>query len=147
MRKTDKKGAIEPFIIYKNGLYDQVGGNGENTEESVTYGLRAFDKDVYNFNYDFTYATADGTIKTKDYDAYAYVAKVGYQLKDVAWKPNIVIGQVFASGDSNPGDGTVKTFRTPFGGTDGSLYGRMDIMKWSSLVENVLEVHLKPAST
>ena len=143
--KTDKKGAIEPFIIYKNGLYNHVGGNGENTEKSVTYGLRTFDKDVYNFNYDFTYAKADGTIKTKDYDAYAYVVKVGYQFKDIVWKPNIVIGQVFASGDSNPNDGTIKTFRTPFGGTDGSLYGRMDIMKWSNLVENVVEVHLKPA--
>jgi len=55
-----------------------------------------------------------------------------------------MIGQVYASGDSNPDDNTVQTFRTPFGGTDGSLYGRMDIMKWSNLVENVIELHLKP---
>ncbi|MBD3798107.1 MAG: alginate export family protein [Campylobacterales bacterium] len=71
---------------------------------------------------------------------------MGYKLKDLPWKPNIVIGQVFASGDSNPADGTVKSFRTTFGGTDGSLYGRMDIMKWNNLVENLVEVNLKPAS-
>jgi len=62
-------------------------------------------------------------------------------------KPNVVIGQIYASGDDNPNDNTVKTFQTPFGGTDGSLYGRMDIMKWSNLVENVLELHLYPNST
>jgi hypothetical protein len=143
--KTNKKGAIEPFLIYKNGLYTEA-GTGENTEKSYTYGFRAYDKDLFNFNYDLTYAKADGTIKTKDYDAYAYVAKVGYQLKDVTWKPNLVIGQVFASGDSDTTDNTVKTFRTPFGGTDGSLYGRMDIMSWSNLVENLVELHVDPTA-
>lgn len=142
--KTNKKGAIEPFIIYKNGLYDEVGGNGENTQKNYTYGFRAFDKDLYSFNYDVTYAKADGTIKTKDYDAYAYVAKVGYKFKDITWKPNIVVGQVFASGDSDPKDGTVKTFRTPFGGTDGGLYGRMDIMRLNNMVENLVELHVDP---
>lgn len=141
---TTKKGAIEPFVIYKNGLYDELGGNGENTQKNYTYGFRAYDKDLHSFNYDITYAKADGEIKTNDYDAYAYGGKVGYQFKDVSWKPNIVIGQVFASGDSNPNDNTVKSFRTPFGGTDGSLYGRMDIMNWNNLVENVVELHLKP---
>jgi len=142
--KTNKKGAIEPFIVYKNGLYTEP-GKGENTEKSYTYGFRAYDKDLFGFNYDVTYAKADGTIKTKNYDAYAYVAKVGYKLKDQSWKPNIIIGQVYASGDNNPKDNTNKTFRTAFGGTDGSLYGRMDIMKWSNLVENLVELHLDPA--
>ena len=143
--KTNKKGAIEPFIIYKNGLYTDA-GSGENTEESYTYGFRAYDKDLYGFNYDVTYAKAEGTIKTQDYDAYGYVAKVGYRLKDVPWKPNFVIGQVYASGDSDTTDNVNKTFRTPFGGTDGSLYGRMDIMKWSNLNENLVELHLDPTS-
>lgn len=140
---TMKNGAIEPYVIYKNGLYTEA-GTGENTEKSTTYGFRAYDKDLASFNYDFTYAKADGTIKTKDYDAYAYAAKVGYKLKSLPWKPNIVIGQVFASGDSNSADNTVKTFRNPFGGTDGSLYGRMDIMNWSNLVENLVELNLQP---
>jgi len=141
--KTEANGAIEPFFVYKDGLYTEV-GNGENTENSYTYGVRVYDTDFDGFNYDFTYAKADGTIKTKEYDAYAYVAKVGYQFKTVIWKPKFVVGQIYASGDDNPNDNTVKTFRTAFGGTDGSLYGRMDIMKWSNLVENVLELHLYP---
>lgn len=141
---TNKNGAIEPFYIYRNGLYTDA-GSGENTEKTHTYGARAYDTDLYSFNYDFTYAKGDGTIKTKDYDAYGYVAKVGYKLKDLPWKPNIVIGQVFASGDSNPTDGTIKSFRTTFGGTDGSLYGRMDIMSWNNLVENLVELNLAPA--
>jgi len=141
--KTDIKGAVEPFVVYKNGLYTKV-GNGNNTEQSYTYGVRGYNEEFYNFNYDLTYAKANGTIKNKDYDAYAYVIKFGYKLKNLKFKPNLVIGQIYASGDDNPNDNTVKTFRTPFGGTDGSLYGRMDIMKWSNLVENVLELHLKP---
>lgn len=141
--KTEANGAVEPFIVYKDGLYTAE-GNGQNMEKSYTYGARAYDTDLYGFNYDLTYAKADGTIKTKDYDAYAYVVKVGYWFKTVIWKPNFVVGQIYASGDDNPSDNIVKTFRTPFGGTDGSLYGRMDIMKWSNLVENVLELHLYP---
>ncbi len=140
---TAVHGAVEPFIVYKNGLYNGA-GNGQNTEKSYTYGVRAYDTDLFGFNYDVTYAKADGTIKTKDYDAYGYAAKVGYRFKSVRWKPNLVVGQIYASGDDDPNDNTVKTFRTPFGGTDGSLYGRMDIMKWSNLVENVVELHLDP---
>ena len=99
---------------------------------------------ILSWNYDFTYAKADGNIKHKDYDAYAYVAKIGYQFKKLTLKPNIVIGQIYASGDDNPHDNSVKTFKTPFRGTDGSLYGQADIMKWSNLVENVIELHLFP---
>ena len=142
--KTAENGAIEPFIVYKNGLYTGA-GNGQNTEKSYTFGFRAYDTDFFGFNYDLTYAKAEGTIKTKDYDAYGYVAKVGYRFKILTWIPNIVIGKIYASGDDDPADDTVRTFRTPFGGTDGSLYGRMDIMKWSNLVENLVELHLEPA--
>lgn len=141
--KTDKKGAIEPFLIYKKGLYNGI-GNGNNTQESYTFGIRVFDKEYKNYCYDFTYAKSTGSIKHKDYDAYAYVAKVGYQFHKLNLQPKVVVGQIFASGDDNPHDNTVKTFRTPFGGTDGSLYGRMDIMKWSNLIENVVELHLFP---
>ena len=140
---TDNKGAIEPFVIYKKGLYNGA-GNGQNTQENYTYGVRAYDDDWNGFNYDLTYAKANGTIKHKKYDAYGYVAKMGYRFQNIKLKPNIVVGQIYASGDDNPHDNTIKTFRTPFGGTDGSLYGRMDIMKWSNLVENVAEVHLVP---
>ena len=141
--KTDNKGAVEPFVIYKKGLYNGE-GNGQNTQENYTYGLRAYDNDLHSFNYDLTYAKANGTIKDKKYDAYGYVAKMGYKFKSITLKPNIVVGRIYASGDDNPHDNTVKTFRTPFGGTDGSLYGRMDIMKWSNLIENVVELHLIP---
>ncbi len=140
---TSKNGALEPFCIYKNGLYTGA-GNGENSEKSITYGFRAYDNDLFGFTYELTYAKADGTLKTKNYDAYGYVAKFGYQFKGFTFKPTLVLGQIYASGDSNPEDNTVQTFRTPFGGTDGSLYGRMDIMKWSNLIEDVIELHLKP---
>ena len=140
---TDNRGAVEPFVIYKKGLYNGA-GNGQNTQENYTYGLRAYDNDFHSFNYDLTYTKANGTIKHKKYDAYGYVAKMGYRFQNIKLKPNIVVGQIYASGDDNPHDNTIKTFRTPFGGTDGSLYGRMDIMKWSNLVENVAEVHLVP---
>ncbi len=141
--KTDKQGALEPFVIYKKGLYNG-GGNGQNTQENYTYGVRAYENDFHGFNYDLTYAKADGSMKHKEYDAYAYVIKAGYRFKSIIMQPNIVFGEIYASGDDNPHDNTVKTFQTPFGGTDGSLYGRMDIMKWSNLVEDVAELHLVP---
>jgi len=138
--KTTKSGAIEPFFAWKNNLFHE-------TVPEVNlyyYGVRLYEKDYYGINYDFTFSMEDGDSGTKPVEAYAYVAKVGYMFKNIPMQPNIVAGRIFASGDSNPGDNTLKTFTRPFGSTDGTHYGRMDIMSWSNMEDNQINLHLYP---
>ena len=138
--RTIKHGAIEPFFAWKNNLFHDV------TPEEKTYyfGARFYEKDCNNLNWDITYAGERGDIGNKTVRAYGYVFKVGYRFKNIPMTPNIVLGRVFASGDSNPTDNTIMTFTTPFGSTDGEHYGRMDIMSWSNLIDNQINLYVDP---
>ncbi len=138
--RTIKHGAIEPFFAWKNNLFHSV------TPEEKTYyfGARFYEKDYNNLNWDITYAGERGDIGNKTVRAYGYIAKVGYLFRNIPMRPNIVLGRVFASGDSNTTDNTIRTFTTPFGSTDGEHYGRMDIMSWSNLVDNQINLYVDP---
>ncbi len=133
-------GAIEPFFAWKNNLFHHV----VPEEDTYYIGARFYNKNFHNINWDFTYVSKLGKIGDKTVRAYAYVAKIGYTFNKFPWRPNLVIGRVFASGDSNPSDGVIKTFTKPFGSTCGIHYGRMDIMSWSNLVDNQISLYLSP---
>jgi len=135
-----ENGAVEPFFAWKNNLFHEVAPE----ENLYYYGARFYENDFQGFNWDFTYVRESGDIGDKGVSAYGYVAKVGYRFKKIAMNPNIVVGRVFASGDSNPSDNTIETFHTPFGSTDGTHYGRMDIMNWSNYVDNQVSLDLTP---
>ena len=139
-QKTTKSGAIEPFFAWKNNLFHET----VPEDNFYYYGFRLYEKDYHGINYDFTFSMENGDSGTKSVDAYAYAAKVGYMFKHILMQPNIVVGRIFASGDSNPGDNTLKTFTKPFGSTDGTHYGRMDIMNWSNMEDNQINLHLNP---
>ncbi len=133
-----QSGALEPFFAWKNNLYHR-----EHPEErSIYYGARFTESDFHGFHLDITYAREAGEMGDKDIRAYAYVAKVGYGFKNLKMKPNLILGRVFASGDSDPSDNIIRTFVRPFGSTDGEHYGRMDIMAWSNLVDNQISLYL-----
>jgi len=137
------KGAIEPFALYKHTLRPKV-KNGRKIYAYLGYaGIRWYAKDYHSFNWDMTYATEFGSEGGKDVRAYGYVLKAGYRFDTLPLRPNLVIGRVYASGDDDLHDRTIKTFSTPFGSTDGGHYGRMDIMKWSNLVDNQVNLHLR----
>ena len=138
--KTTKSGAIEPFFAWKNNLFHET----VPEENLYYYGFRFYEKDYHGFNYDFTYSREDGDSGIKSVNAYAYVAKAGYKFKNIPMQPNIVAGRIVASGDNNPGDNTLKTYTRPFGSTDGTHYGRMDIMNWSNMEDNQINLHLYP---
>ena len=79
-----------------------------------------------------------------DIDAYAYVIKLGYTFKAQPLQPKVVIGRVYASGDSVPKNNEITSFSIPFGSTDGTHYGRLDAMFWGNMVDNQINLHLKP---
>ncbi len=51
-----------------------------------------------------------GNYGTKNQEAWAFAGKTGYTLKNVAWTPRIGFEYDYASGDSDPTDGTHETF-------------------------------------
>ena len=139
------KGAIEPFFVWKNALFY----NNGKQEDSYFFGFRLYDQDFHQFNYDITAVKENGAFHRRDkpdlnIDAYAYVLKLGYTFKTLPMQPKIVIGRVYASGDNDPNNDEVTTFVRPFGSTDGTHYGRLDAMFWGNMVDNQINLFLKP---
>ncbi|WP_353663148.1 alginate export family protein [Hydrogenimonas sp. SS33] len=136
------QGALEPFALYKHTLRPKL-FKGEKKYSYLGYaGVRWYAKNWHGFNWDTTYAREFGASGGKSVRAYGYVLKGGYRFDTLPLRPNLVAGRVYASGDDNSDDGTMKTFSTPFGSTDGGHYGRMDIMKWANLRDNQINLHL-----
>lgn len=143
--KTTEQGAIEPFYVYKHNRIPLIKSDTKVFEYLNYTGVRFYEKDYHGFNFDATYSREFGTYNGKNVDAYGYTVKAGYRFKDLALKPNIVIGRIYASGDNNPVDDTFGRYSTPFGSTDGSHYGRMDIMSWSNMEDNQVNLFLYPS--
>ncbi len=138
--KIVKGSSFEPFFAWKNNLFHKV----VQEERTYYYGARCYEKDRNGFNWDFTYARECSDIGDKTVRAYGYVAKVGYWFKEIPMEPKLVFGRVYASGDGNPADNVIRTYTRPFGSTDGSHYGRMDIMFWGNMVDNQINLYLQP---
>jgi hypothetical protein len=137
--------AIEPFFSWKNALFY----NNGKEEDSYFFGLRLFEPDFYQFSYDISGVKETGAFHQRkgpdlDIDAYAYVLKLGYTFKRWPLQPKIVIGRVYASGDADPDNDQITRFERPFGSTDGTHYGRLDAMFWGNMIDNQVNLYLKP---
>lgn len=129
---------IEPFAAWRNNLHTK-----ESPEFNYYYGgFRAYDLSE-GFIYDTTIIKQEGDFEDDDVDAYAYVAKAGYQFRG-QYTPMFTLGYVYASGDNNPNDNVKQTFTAPFGANDGLHYGRMDVMVWANMSDIQAKVSLKP---
>ena len=51
-----------------------------------------------------------------------------------------MLARIYASGDPDPDDDEINTYTRPFGTTDGGFYGIMDLMSWSNMVSNQLDL-------
>jgi hypothetical protein len=136
---------LNPFFSWKRGLYY----NKDQREDSYYFGFRALRDDMNGLVYDITASKKLGRFIKRhapdpDINAQAYVLKIGWYFKDIMFSPKIVIGRVYASGDSEPDKGDIKTFTRPFGTTDGGHYGIMDLMSWSNMVDNQVDLRFSP---
>ena len=136
---------INPFFSWKKGLYY----NKDRKENSLYFGARAFRTSENGLVYDITFAKKTGEFINRhasdpDINAQAYVIKAGWFFKDIILSPKIMLGRVYASGDSDPEHGDIKTFTRPFGTTDGGHYGIMDLMSWSNMVDNHVDFRFTP---
>ena len=129
---------IEPFAAWRNNLH-----HDEKPELNYYYGgFRAYDLSA-GFIYDSTFVKQGGKFGDSDVDAYAYVAKAGYQSSS-RYKPMFTLGYIYASGDKDPNDNKAETFSAPFGANDGLHYGRMDVMVWANMSDVQAKLALSP---
>jgi len=130
---------IEPFYAYKTaGSADYI--NTLSFHRHWT-GLRLFYPDYHSFAYDFTIVKEFGHENSQDIDAYAYVAKIGYQFKSLFSKPKLSLRRSYASGGTVGKN--IKTFDPVYGSRD-SYYGRMNLVKWSNMADNEIVLEMFP---
>jgi hypothetical protein len=84
-----------------------------------------------------------GTYDGDDHRAAAGVAEVGYQLPAVLAAPWLRVGLNTASGDSDPGDGTHRTFANLLP-TNHLYYGFADQLAFQNLVNPFVQLKLTP---
>ena len=100
--------------------------------------LKSNPGDFGNFDYTSEGAYQFGNWKAAtnstrlEHDAFAFVANVGYTLPDTFGTPRFALEYAFASGDSNPTNGTHGTFDQLYP-TGHKFEGYMDLASWQNI--------------
>lgn len=146
--ETTKTGAIEPFLATKKSTSDQFGGNPSSIKGELNHnwmGARLYDTNVFNFYYDVTYVKQGGEKSNLDTDAYGYAAMLGYNFKEMPWKPKLDYTHVYASGEKGgTADGEESVFTFAYGANDW-VFGWMNLISWSNIVDDEIKLTLKPS--
>lgn len=131
----------EPFFMTKADDHDRYQGETGRRGDLNSYylGLRSCRSDFEGFDYDLTFVAQRGDFADDDIRAYAYHLLLGYQVKDLRFKPRLSIEYSFASGDSDPYDGDHETFDGAFGAKE-LTYGRMNLFGWQNLQDAQVNV-------
>jgi hypothetical protein len=134
---------MEPFFAWKRGRYF----NNGKKENSYYFGARFYRRDRNGLAYDITMSKRMGYYIKKDgpnidIDAQGYAIKVGWFFKNAPFSPELLLARIYASGDSDDNDMESNTFARPFGTTDGGFYGIMDLVSWSNMIDNQVDLYL-----
>ncbi|MDR4496696.1 MAG: alginate export family protein [Candidatus Scalindua sp.] len=84
------------------------------------------------------------TTVTNDIQAWAIHAEIGYTFVNTMWSPRIGYAYSFASGDSRPGEGAVKTFDHLYP-TGHAHNGYMDLVGWQNIVDHQIHLSARPS--
>lgn len=137
--KASDELVIEPMLVIK---YNDDSLNYDE-KELFYYGARALLK-THGFKVDATYMQQSGEVSnngaTTDSDALGYNLDVNYR-----FNPRWMVGasHSFASGDDK-GTTDNERFDGVYGASD-KYYGRMNLMKWSNLVDYGLLANYRPS--
>lgn len=137
--------ALEPFSMTKRNNRDAYKSEDGQIGDFDAYyvGARIFKKDYKGFDFDVTFIKQDGDSAGDDINAYGYHLLMAYSLKDMTLKPRISVEYSYASGDSDPTDGTLETFDGAFGARD-KMFGRINLFHWRNLKDAQINLEVKP---
>ncbi len=139
---------IEPFSMTKkndrNRCKSEDGKVGDF--DSYYFGARIFKKDFKGFDFDATFIKQEGERSNDDIDAFGYHCLLAYRFKQIGLKPRISLEYTYASGDSDPKDGKLKTFDGPFGAR-ATIMGRMNLFHWMNIKDAQINAEFKPKKT
>lgn len=115
--------------------------------------LRSATNELGNFDYTVEAAGQLGNWKRPgtgvranerdDHEAFAAAVNVGYTLPDFFGTPRFAIEYAYASGDSDPNDGTHGTFDNLYP-TNHKFYGYMDLVPWQNVHDVRAIFSMKP---
>lgn len=130
---------LEPYTLY---LRTNAAGIGGGSYNNVTVGLRAVGK-VGNWGYNAEVPVQVGKSGSQNLFANAAIANVHYTFP-AKLKPMLAGEFSYASGDSTPGVGTVKTFNQLFP-TFHAKHGNMDLVGWQNIYDAKGHVSIRPS--
>ncbi len=139
--KKFPQGELEPYVLV---LHSSTAGLGSGDLGIVTIGSRIVGKFKKNYDYGFEGAYQTGKNAGNLVSAFATHFRLGYTFSP-SFKPRIGIEYNFASGDKNPGTGTVTTFNNLFP-TNHDKYGYMDLFSWRNLHDIRANFSVAPTS-
>lgn len=130
---------IEPYVLWRIAPVSlspltEHGGRGKLNEK--TAGVRCEGKLPLGFDYNIEMAKQFGSLGLDSVDAWAGHWLVGKSFSSAKWRPRWVVEYNYASGDSNPADGTRGTFDQLYP-TAHLKYGLTDQVGW----RNIEDVH------
>jgi len=136
---------VEPMLFTKRNSRDNYSGEDKATGDLDTWygGLRLALNKFKGFDFDATYLREQGNFASDDQRAYGYHLLLAYNLP-VRFNPRLSVEYSYASGDTDPKDGTCRTFHGAFGARD-QMYGRMNLFHWMNLKDLQFNVEVRPA--
>lgn len=144
--EIDSPVGIEPFFVTKYDPKENYSGeSGVGDFNAFFPGVRIYGRHWESTFYDFTYVHNWGNYGSDRIDAFGYHLLLGYDLPKGTLNPTMSIEYSYASGDSDPYDGTSETFKGVFGSRD-KMYGRINFFDWSNLKDAQFNLEFRPTS-
>ncbi len=129
------KSSIEPFALWRvsPAIAVEASKSKSGRLDEHAYGLRIKGTNLANVDYRAELILERGSAGTNSIRAWATTEGIGYTLPAIVWKPRLFTGYDFASGDSNPTDGTHGTFDTMYP-TAHDRFGIADQFGWQNIL-------------
>jgi hypothetical protein len=133
---------LDLFYIVKRDSDDTTKGE-KGVGDLLVQTAGFYGKGKWNrLDYAGTFAYQFGDYGKDNVNAFGFNAEVGYTPVDF-WTPRLALSLSYASGDSDPKDGTHGTFDGVFGAID-AYYGRMNLVSWMNLIDAQVGVSVRP---
>lgn len=134
---------VENYFIHRQTWKNiSFGPNGSGEVDNYTFGGRLKNKLPLNFDYEIEMAGQWGNFNDKEVRAMMLVGILGHTF-DCPWQPRMAFEFDYASGDSDPTDGTMTTFDNLYP-TNHPHYGYMDLIALQNMNDYRFTLSVKP---